>query len=305
MTEISIFNEVACEVGESPIWHPLLQQLAWVDATKGVIYSSGGGELRTPIRKVHSHIGSIGPTSDGFVIAAGDKLFRWCVSDDSMRCLSTVNHRSQGVFLNDGKCDNEGNYVCGSATFAEDSRFTAKIWLFHPDGRHVEILDGISIANSICFSPAYDIIYIGDSASGRIDAFEYDASGGKLRNRVLTIDCKAETGSMPDGATVDEYGNIWVALVETGQLACFDSSGHLQVKIDLPVPHPTCPAFGGQQFTSVFVTSLSTFPDGSKSIAKNSGRLIEIHALGVCGRPEPLFGASRQMNCEPAAIDDE
>ena len=54
-------------------------------------------------------------------------------------------------------------------------------------------------------------MYLADSGTGRVDAFDFDATSGDLSRRrtIVTID---EPGVAPDGLTVDDDGGIWVAL---------------------------------------------------------------------------------------------
>ena len=54
-------------------------------------------------------------------------------------------------------------------------------------------------------------MFLVDSGTGRIDAFDFDASSGDITRR-RTIVAIQEPGVAPDGLTVDEDGGIWVAL---------------------------------------------------------------------------------------------
>jgi len=53
-------------------------------------------------------------------------------------------------------------------------------------------------------------MYLADSGTGRVDAFDFDAISGDITRRrtIVAID---EPGVAPDGLTVDEDGGIWVA----------------------------------------------------------------------------------------------
>ena len=88
----------------------------------------------------------------------------------------------------------------------------------------------------------------------------------------------------PDGATLDEEGGLWCALVGGGQLARFTTDG-LNRTVALPVANPTDVTFGGPQLDRLYVVSV----DGAGEL---DGTLLVIDGLGARGRPEPRFDAA-------------
>jgi hypothetical protein len=141
-----------------------------------------------------------------------------------------------GLRLNDGKADRQGRYVSGTLATAAagPNPPPGTLYRLSPD-LTCEVLDhGITVANATCFSPAGDRLYFADSAQGFIWRYPYDGATGAVGQREEFIDVRGQTGSSPDGATVDAAGRLWVALVRTGQLGCFSDTGALLHRIDSP-----------------------------------------------------------------------
>src|SRR5690606_26933697 len=85
-----------------------------------------------------------------------------------------------------------------------------------------------------------------------------------------------------DGATVDEEGFYWAALVYDGLVARYDPNGRLDRIIKVPVSNPTMVAFGGDDLDVLYVTSTRKFVNPMQ-IAQNplEGGLLAIRGLGV------------------------
>ena len=195
-----------------------------------------------------------------------------------------------GNRLNDGKMDRDGRYVCGTLQI-EDAAPPGHLMRLSLGGACETLVGGVGIANATCFSPDGETMYFADSRVGAVWAFPYDRASGRLGDRRVLADVHGETGSGPDGATVDAEGFVWVALVRNGKLARFAPDGRLDRILDLPVPHPTCPAFGGADLDVLYVTSISRSAR-MRSEHPEAGRMVVITGLGVLGLPECCFGAS-------------
>jgi sugar lactone lactonase YvrE len=90
---------------------------------------------------------------------------------------------------------------------------------------------------------------------------------------------------MPDGATLDEEGGLWCALVGGGQLARFTAAG-LDRTVAVPAANPTDVTFGGPALDRLYVVSVAS---GSADGSGLDGALLVIDDLGMRGRCEPRF----------------
>ena len=115
----------------------------------------------------------------------------------------------------------------------------------------------------------------------------YDPATGAASSRRVFVDTR-EFGGMPDGATVDADGRIWMALFRAGKVGVFHPDGKLDRLIDLPVKLVSSVAFGGPDLDRLFVTSLD--PSFMNEPAEpGGGDLFVIDGLGARGLPEPLY----------------
>lgn len=276
-------------LGESPLWDAHGQALYWVDTRGRYVHRwrpTGDGPLRS--WSTPQDVGSIALVGhDRLLLALSDAFAMLDLSGGGLTALATVQHPRPPMRLNDGRCDREGRFVCGSMVLQRHDPEGSLYRLEH-DGRVSTLIDsGIAVANATCFSPDGRTMYFADSLSGVIRAWDY-AVDGSLSNARVFADTRPQ-GSGPDGATVDAEGGLWVALVLAARLACYAPDGRLLRTIDLPVPYPTCPAFGGPSLETLFVTSIRDSGHRLKSDDPAAGALVELRGLGVRGLPETPY----------------
>jgi sugar lactone lactonase YvrE len=142
------------------------------------------------------------------------------------------------------------------------------------------LIDGLSVSNGIGWSPAGDRMYHVELLPGLVHVFDYDLHTGECSHRRVLIEANPAWGK-PDGLTVDVEGGIWVAFLGGGALRRFDPDGGLSETVDLPVPRPTRPAFGGPDLDRLYVTSARGGELG--------GAILELDPGGVRGLPAAAF----------------
>ena len=189
--------------------------------------------------------------------------------------------------LNDGKMDRAGRFVC--TEWATNYKAIGSLYRLTCPDRVETLSTGIRIGNGVCFSPSGERMYYADSVARKIFVCSYDRHSGSVGQAAVLFDTSV-LNSSPDGATVDSQGYLWVALVHLGQIARIAPTGELERVVQLPVDYPSCPAFGGEDFKTLFVTTIkdsgtghtvSTHPDG--------GCVFAVDGLGVQGLPEPIL----------------
>ena len=96
---------------------------------------------------------------------------------------------------------------------------------------------------------------------------------------------------LPDGSCLDAEGALWNCRVAGGAaIARFAPDGALIDFIDLPCASPTSATFGGDDLTTLFVTSSSFGMTADERAARPSeGALFAIPLAGR-GKREPRFG---------------
>jgi sugar lactone lactonase YvrE len=127
------------------------------------------------------------------------------------------------------------------------------------------MLDGISIPNGITWTEDNKTLFVSDSPTRNIYAFDYDlATGGISSQRVFYHE--ADPDGQPDGQALDEFGYLWSAIFGLGKVVRLSPAGEVVATVELPTRCVTCPVFVDDW---VYVTSAEEeeperFPDSRK-----------------------------------------
>ena len=287
---IDFFGEHRNLLGESPLWDVERQRLWWVDALAGEVRAAGADEVELSAWRYSQPVGSIGLAANGLVAALADGFYR--IDGETGAATAITTPGVEGLRFNDGKADRCGHFLSGQMLTCEDGP-RGRLWRLDRDGSATPVADGFGVANAICFSPDGTTLYVADTLEGPLRAYPYSPNGALGPRRDL-VDCR-EHGSGPDGATVDAAGNIWVALVLAQAIACFSPAGALLRRIELPIPFPSCVAFGGADLTTLFVTTIADSGKRLVSDHPDRGRILMIEGLGATGLPEGRYRSNNHM----------
>ena len=297
MTQPELIPGTQCYHGEGPCWADdwgdgsasagedrggLPGGLRWVDMLAGdVLALDGDGEVtRTHVGEVAAVIRPRAP--GGAVLALKD---RFVVTDGDLGQLRTVAEveLKPGVRLNEGGCDPDGRFYCGSMA-TDESPQAGTFYRLDPDGSVHPVMDKVTISNGFDFSPDGQIAYYVDTNEQSIDVFDYSPGTG-LANRRRWVEVPYDTGR-PDGLTVDAEGGVWLALMEGGAVHRYAPSGVLDAVIELPVSQVTACTFGGPGLDTLYVTTSQIGADTQAQPA--SGALFAVQP-GIRGRPALTF----------------
>ncbi|MDP1027620.1 SMP-30/gluconolactonase/LRE family protein [Sphingomonas sp. KR1UV-12] len=289
MTAIRFLGDHRAKLGESPVWDHRSGWLWWVDALAGLIHAATpDGQARARFQ-VDQPVGSIGLADGGLIAALADGFHHLDMRTGATRPIRLL-PADPTLRLNDGKADRAGRFLSAQAqvhgTGAVPSR--GGLWRLDADGEAERLAGGLEVGNAICFAPDGRTLYFADSLDGFIRAHAYDPVTGAIGERRDLIDCRT-LGSGPDGATVDAQGNLWVALVLAQQVACISPRGEVLRRIDLPIPYPACPAFGGPGRATLYVTTIADSGHRLRSDHPDAGRVLAIEGLGATGLAEGVY----------------
>ena len=122
------------------------------------------------------------------------------------------------------------------------------------------IIQGVSCANSTCFSPDGQTMFFADTPDREIVAFDYDPTSGTPTGRRVHGAFDSEPG-LPDGSCVDEQGGVWNAQWEGRRVVRVAPGGTIDRVIEVPVWKPTCCTFGGPDLDTLFITTSRLMSD--------------------------------------------
>ena len=234
--------------GEGPVWSPRWGGLRWVDMLAGdVLALAADGSIQR--RHVGTICAAVRPRRQGGAVYGVERGFALEEVDGTLTVLGEL-WTDENVRMNEGACDPDGRFYCGSMAY--DKRPGAgALYRLDDDLSVGVVLSGVTISNGLDWSPDETLVYYNDTDTFRVDVFDYDRDAGLTGRRVF-----AETGdARPDGLTVDAEGGVWVALSNGGAVRRYTPDGVLDEVVELPVTKVTACTFGGPKLEELFITT--------------------------------------------------
>lgn len=142
-----------------------------------------------------------------------------------------------------------------------------------------KLFGNITISNSICFAPSGDRAYFTDTKLQKIMTMALDSEGRPTGAPSVFVDL-ATNDLNPDGSVVDAEGCLWNAQWGASRVARYGPDGAFLSAVELPALQASCPAFGGADLTTLFVTSAADGLDGP-----DEGKTFAVD-VGVQGQAE-------------------
>jgi sugar lactone lactonase YvrE len=287
--KISRVETAHCTVGEGALWDSDHQALLFLDIVGRKVhrYDPASGETRswtTP-----EAVGAMALRKQGgVVLAMKHEIQALDLATGAFEPLARLEDAPERTTVNDGKADRNGRFVVGLCTHGvEDPQPIGGLYVADADHRVRRLDSGVHFSNSPCFSPDGRTLYFADSFLYALYAYDYDPAAGTASNRRVFVDTR-ELGGMPDGATVDADGRVWMALFRAGKVGAFRPDGSLERLVDIPARLVSSVAFGGANLDRLFVTTLDPSFMGEPA-EPGGGELFVVDGLGARGLPEPAY----------------
>lgn len=235
--------------GEGPVWSDSWGGLRWVDMLAGDVLSlAGDGTVRR--RHVGKVAAALRPRRVGGAVIAVERGFMLEDPDGTLTALPPV-WTDASVRMNEGGCDPDGRFWCGSMAY-DQAAGAAALYRLDPDGSVHRVLDGLTVSNGLEWSPDGTLAYYDDTATHRTDVFDYDPATGLTGRRPFV---RFGDDGNPDGLTVDAEGGVWIALYGGGAVHRYDADGRLDAIVEVPTARVTACTFGGPGLTELFITT--------------------------------------------------
>ncbi len=248
---MQVFDNRNCALGEGPLWHPVRQQLFWFDINAKKLLSRDGA--RALEWQFDRHVSAAGWVSaDELLIASETDLFVFDLNSESQTRIAPLEAENETTRSNDGRADPWGGFWIGTMGKSAEPGAGAIYRYFMGEVR--KLFDGITISNAICFSPDRRFAYYCDTRMWQIMRTSLDEHGWPAGISEIFIDLTAEALN-PDGAVIDAEGCLWSAQWGAARVARYSPEGQFLSAIECPALHTSCPAFGGAELQTLFVTS--------------------------------------------------
>jgi sugar lactone lactonase YvrE len=262
---------------EGPVWSPAWGGLRYVDMFAGDVLSLRPDGTVTR-RHVSSLVAALRPRTRGGAVLAVERGSALEGTAGELTMLPDV-WSDPGVRMNEGGCDPQGRFYCGSMAY-DRTPGRGTMFRLDTDGAVSRVLEGITISNGLDWSPDGSTAYHADTPTRRVFAYDYDPLDG-LRNRRAFVEIPEGTGD-PDGLTVDAEGCVWVALYGGRAVHRYRPDGSLDGVVELPVSHVTACTFGGPELDRLYIT---TSRENLPPNAEPAAGAVFTCAPGVHGRP--------------------
>ena len=163
---------------------------------------------------------------------------------------------------NDLVFDHEGNfYFTDLGKRYGRKRDITGLYYASPNGKFIqEIVFPFESPNGIGLSPDEKTLYVAETPSGRLWAFDIVSPGEVTNRRVLGTAPPAlpSNQAMFDSLCVDAEGNIIIATILNGGITSISPDGKHVTHIPLPDRITTNPCFAGPDLRTLYVTLGST-----------------------------------------------
>jgi len=271
-----IVADPGCELGESPLWHPGQNKLYWIDIPTGRLFCYDPDQDRYEEVFKTEIIGGLTIQHDEGLLLLLTDGFVGTFRDGRFSKSKMLHDGQRGFRFNDAIADPAGRVYTGTMAYTRKPHTIAgrisrklrrglgvprsskkrvgNLYRFDPNGNVSIVVHGVGRPNGMGFSPDRKTFYTTDTVAREIYAFDYDEETGAITNQRVAIRFSAD-GGQPDGLTVDAEGCVWSALIDSGCVTRFTSTGREIDRIQFPTNKLTSVMFGGVDKRDLYVTS--------------------------------------------------
>lgn len=269
-----IFDDCPCALGEGPLWHPERHQLFWFDILGKRLVTRQGANRQ--IWQFAENVSAAGWVDENrLMIASETALFLFDLDTGEREAICDLDAANATTRSNDGRADPYGGFWIGTMGKNAEPRAGAIYRWYQGDLR--TLYEGITVSNAICFGPDGRTAYFCDTYSRVIQKQALDSDGWPTGSPEPFIDLR-EQGLNPDGAVVDQEGCLWNAQWGASRVAQYGPDGVFLQALDLPATQISCPAFGGPDLRTLYLTSAAVGAPETDTLA---GRTFVISGLAT------------------------
>ncbi|KAJ8888250.1 hypothetical protein PR048_007737 [Dryococelus australis] len=316
LSQVNISQVVApLQHSEGPHWDEEKGILFYVDIAQHLVnrYDPASGEY-TRIQFVAEGgpvtlIIPVKNSTDQFVATRGLDLvlFEWDGRNSTEPIkplvMASVEADKPGNRFNDGKADTTGRIWAGTMgpepTVGDVVMYQGDLYSLNPNSSAcVPHVPNASVSNGLAWNADNKVFYWVDSPTQKVAAFDFDVSTAQIDNRRTVFDfTKHGLKGVPDGMTIDNDGNLWVACFSCGKVVHVDPrTQNLLSTIAMPASQVTSVMFGGPELDTLYVTT-SSFGLSEEELKQQpmAGSVFSITGLGV----KALAPANKAVVAEP------
>ena len=249
-------GDVTCRLGEGATWDERTGRLWFVDIMGEALHAFAPASGETRSWHFETVVPSLGLTASGrILLALRHEIILFDPETEARETLCTIDAGRDDLRLNDGKVGPDGAFWVGTMNDLKTNDPIAALWRVTPDGAATQVVEGIAVSNGLAWTADGGTMFHADSRGPWIDRWDFDPSSGAISGRTRIAEPGDDIGR-PDGGTVDVEGSYWSAGVSAGRINRFSADGTLIDWAPAPAATPSMPCFGGDDFRTLFVTTI-------------------------------------------------
>jgi sugar lactone lactonase len=281
----TVLSGERCHLGEGPTYDAATDTAWWFDIVERRLF-----EARLDTGRITIHTLGVMGSALGRIdahrqlLVADDGLYVRDAADGRMTPYRPLEADNAATRSNDARVHPSGTFWIGTMG-RQAERGLGAIYALHR-GELSRLYDGVTIPNAICFSPDGTIGYFADTGKNTLFRVDLDAATGLPRGEPVALVTRRGGGGI-DGAVVDADGLIWNARWGAGCIDVYNPQGEHLRSLRVPARQSSCPAFIGQNFSRLLVTSAwQGMTEEAKRADPDHGRTFVLD-VAARGRPEP------------------
>lgn len=275
-------------LGEGPTYDPDTDTIWWFNILGKELHELN---LSTDQKTVHTlpMMASVLARIDAErqLLATEQGLFVRDIKSGGLTFYAALENDQPGNRSNDGRMHPSGAlWISTMSKWAETHAGS----IYHvARGKVTKIFSGITIPNSICFSPDGSVGYYTDTQLSRLMRVMVDpATGLPSGEPIVLVDSMDEPGGI-DGSVVDADGYIWNSRWGAGAVDRYSPDGLRIARYKVPAAQPSCPAFIGPDADRLAVTTAwEGLDDAARATQPEAGALLEL-GITVRGVFDPAY----------------
>ena len=241
------------QLGEGPIWHPSEQQLYWVDILAKQVHCFNPETGSDRVWQLDDLCSFVIPGVDqSMYVGHPQGIFKYDTEFKTRLFIADPEPHLPQNRLNDAQVASNGLLYFGTMDLWESNQ-SGSFWGLFPSGEMIRLTSGITITNGPAQNAEGTVLYLTDTVARTIYRAPIKTSGRLGEPQVFRTFSLNE--GYPDGMAVDSLGRLWCCHWGAGQISCSDANGYVVQRISLPVTNPTKLAFGGDDLSTLYITS--------------------------------------------------
>ena len=252
-SEPKVLWKLKCKLGEGTLWVKEHNSIYFVDIKKKQICILNIKNNKKKILKVNKEIGFLAHIKKNiFILGLQGELRIQNLKSKKIIESIFIEPDIKLNRINDGKTDPAGNLWFGTMDNLERKIEKGSLYKLDKNLLLTKVDTKYMITNGPAFIDQYNF-YHTDSSKKLIYRIKINKKN-KVINKIIFKKFAAKDGS-PDGMTLDNKNNLWVAHYHGSCVSVFDNKAKLIHKILLQAKNITNCAFGGKNNSEIFITT--------------------------------------------------